>query len=160
MARRKIEQLRDEVIAAARKVCRDMAAYGVTVIGGTELRRAMSAHDAHLQSIVDSPGQWVNGSPGTSRSAAMLVTPMSGSIRRQIVDEVYSVHHLDSVGLTDSELERRLHGKHQTVSSARNWLRDKGWLIPSGFTRQSESKRDQIVWKLSPAALTKMGETR
>lgn len=154
MARRRIEQLRDDVIVAARMVAADVDAddsanrtYGVD-----ELVTALDRHDAHLQSIVDSPGQWVNGAPGTSRSAAMLVVPMSGSIRRQIVEEVYSVHRLASVGLTDNELERRLRGKHQTVSSARNWLVEAGWLRPSGFTRQSESKRDQIVWTLTTSA--------
>jgi hypothetical protein len=109
--------------------------------------------DAHIEAITDAAGAFVPGSP-TSENAARLSRLTVGSIRRRIVDEIRSIglnsSHL--FGLTDDELERRLHRPHTTVSSARNWLCQAGWLQDSFYTRQTSSGRDATVWELTPAA--------
>jgi hypothetical protein len=114
---------------------------------------AVDALDAHIEAITDAQGAFVPGS-ATSEAAAVLGRIAAGSVRRRIVDEVRSIglHSAHVMGLTDDELERRLHRAHTTVSSARNWLVHAGWLTDSGYTRRTSSGRDATVWKLTPAA--------
>lgn len=168
MARRKIETLRDDVVRAAREVSNlgtvrelNSALYvgSGLLLGGRlcALREAVDALDAYSDPIHDTPGEYVEGSPETSRDAAVMLTPRSGSLRAKVLDEVRIALFLtpDAKGLTDEELERRLKGRHQTVSSARNWLVDAGWLIDSGIRRANRSGRWAVVWALSPAARRK-----
>jgi hypothetical protein len=147
--------LEEAVIDAARAVTLTMG-YGYaheTYARLNKMRNAIQALDAHLAPITDEPGAFVPGSD-TSENAARLSRLMVGSIRRRIVDEIRSIGlnstHLH--GLTDDELERRLHRPHTTVSSARNWLCQAGWLQDSHFTRTTSSGRDATVWELTPAA--------
>lgn len=65
-------------------------------------------------------------SPLTSYAAAEVASVRAGSTRARIVAAVASAPN----GLTDAELERHLEVKHETVSSARNWLMNNGWLAP------------------------------
>lgn len=54
-------------------------------------------------------------------------------------------------GLTDSEAEHVLKRAHTTVSSARNFLAEGGWIVDSGHRRLTPSKRPAIVWVLTKA---------
>lgn len=155
MARRKIDLLRDDVIAAARRwdECLTDADHECV---DEDLHLAVDALNDYLRPIVDTPGEYVEGSPETARNAAFEAQPFTGKLRREIVDTVYSVQFFDSKGLTCEEIEHRLHGTHQTVSSAVNALMNLGWLVDSGFRRRNKSKRPAVVWHLTPAALAEM----
>lgn len=165
MARRKIETLRDAVIAAAREWERlshldpnDWSVFHEAIRSSDALHDAIAALNEYLDPIVDTPGNYVEGSPETSRNSAVAFKPLSGKVRRGIVNEIYSVHHYPSKGLSCAELMARLRQPHQTVSGAISFLTDAGWLIDSGYRRMAPSKREQVVWQLSPAGLAKMQE--
>jgi hypothetical protein len=61
-------------------------------------------------------------------------------------------------GFTDAQLEFRLNKSHQTVSSARNWLVEAGWVVDSGMRRKTLSGRKATVWMLSPAGHARLRE--
>lgn len=107
----------------------------------------------HITQITDKAGAFVPGS-STSENAAVTSRLTVGSVRRRIVDEIRAIglHSSNIIGLTDDELERRVCRPHTTVSSARNWLCNNGWLEDSGFTRMTQNRREATVWRLTPAA--------
>lgn len=113
----------------------------------------LAAYEA--TAIENTVGAYGHNSPDTSVIAAVMATPLTGSVRRRIVDEVRvaMLGVVDKTGCTDEELERLLGRKHTTVSSARNWLCNNGWLQDSGFTRLTTSLRPAIVWELTPAGV-------
>lgn len=164
MARRRMEVLRSEVIASAaswREACRSYSECyvepGGTITPTQRLIQAVDALNAFIAPIIDSPGEYVEGSPETSHNAALAATPIAGSVRRRIVDEIWSVEFwVPGLGLTDADLEHRLKAKHQTCSSARNWLVEAGWLRDSGQRKMAPSKRLQVLWVLTPAGIEKM----
>lgn len=163
MAKRRRDVLRDEVISAARRAAA-MTSYSDLMM----LRNAFDAWDAELVGIIDTPGSWVEGSPETSRNAAMSIISTTGSVRRRVVDELFILRSFigegpdsDALsGLTCDDLEHRLHRSHQTVSSAVNWLMNAGWIKDSGSVRTTRSGRDAVIWTLSSAAAERpRGET-
>lgn len=117
-----------------------------------EVIAAVTALDEHVPANItghDVP----HNDTDTSRKSAALATFTQGSARMEIVGQLASVTPLAGVGYTDEQLERRLGKSHQTVSSARNWLVKAGWVTDSGVRRRNAgSKRDAIVWTLTPAA--------
>jgi hypothetical protein len=102
--------------------------------------------------------RWVNGSPETSRGAAGLAVPVQGSARHQIIGALAHVARMSEPGYTDAQMEHLLRRSHQTVSSARNWLVEAGWVIDSGKRRMTPSHRAAVVWKLSDAGWHKLKE--
>lgn len=158
MTQRRRTQLEQQVLRAAQSV---VLRYLTTDKGvfltpdEAELVRTVEELNAHLDEVVDSPGRWVEGSPETSAAAALSL-PNSGSVRKAIIMELAMCHmasFLDTQGLTDEEIERRLRRSHQTCSSARNWLLNAGWIIDSGYRRRTSNRRDAVVWQLSPAGV-------
>ena len=116
------------------------------------LRVAVEDLRRHLEEITHAPGGFNPGSDTSEGAAIKQLSP--GSVRRRIVDEVRSAAWFSELqGLTDDELERRMHRPHHTVSSARNWLVGAGWLTDSGYRRLTVSKREAIVWTLTSAAM-------
>jgi len=116
-----------------------------------ELRQVISELDE-----LDSLDERAAFAPGSATSEA-AAWPIRGSVRRRILDECRSIGlHPHLGGLTDDELERRLGRSHTTVSSARNYLVNAGWLMDSGKVRQTRQKRDATVWTLTPAAIQRM----
>lgn len=93
---------------------------------------------------------WAEGSD-TSRQAAKLAWPTQNSTRLAIVALLANVTGLARPGYTDRQLEARLRRSHQTVSSARNWLCQAGWVEDSGI-RRSFNGRPACVWQLTEAA--------
>lgn len=156
MAKRKIDQLKDDVLATVGPLLKSWGAGDGMAALSIWVDRMTTAHDAlqaHLVPLADSAGQYVEGSPETSRNAALSILPMSGSTRRRVLDEVYSTTFYGYVGLTDEALEQRLKIKHQTLSSARNHLVNAGWLMDSGKRAVASSKRPQVAWTMTPAAV-------
>jgi hypothetical protein len=83
-------------------------------------------------------------SRSTSKNAAQKILPRTGSMRREIYNQVQRNN-----GLTDYELETLLQGKHQTVSASRRSLVVDGFLFDSGMTRKNEVGNDCIVWEIT-----------
>lgn len=96
-------------------------------------------------------GRWVEGSPETSRQAA-LVAPKG--CRYDVLMQIAA----SPTGLTDEQLEHRLKRKHQTVSAARAHLVGVGWLEDSGLRNIVDPKRPKVIWQLTPAGKTKLRE--
>ncbi len=156
---------RKQLAAAEAAVIR--AARDVVAAGGTwgrhgpwsrrykDLREAVAALDAvPLPNPEAGHGRWVEGSPETSRNAA-LVRPKG--TRWAIVLQL-SLASREQRGLTDEELERRLKAKHTTVSAARNHLVGVGWVQDSGYRRNGSAGRPAVVWELTPAATARVRE--
>jgi len=116
-----------------------------------DLRAAVLSLDSYIEAITDDPGA-ANHESWTSINAAQLSAITAGSLRRRIVDQIYLVSTSPLRGLTDDELERRLNKPHTSVSSARNWLVQRGWLIDSGDVRQTRSLRPATVWIMTDQA--------
>ena len=119
--------------------------------------------DLEATPIVDEAGAFGPNSPDTSRTAAAMAKPRSGSVRRRIVDEIrISEARRDPWvgGLTDDELELITLRKHTTISAARNSLVEAGWLEDSSYRRDTTSGRPAIVWCLTPAARTAIWHTQ
>lgn len=155
MSRRKQVEAEQAVILAARELVRRL---GNPIYDDEKvLFRAVRTLDTLAPSNgFNGPGSFVQGSPGTSRAAAISATPILRSARRQIVNEIASVSSLWPTGLSDEDLCRRLRRHHKTVSSARNWLCEKGWLTDSGARKKSASGRATILWCLTPAAQSRV----
>lgn len=157
--RRKRVQLEQAVMSAAFEFRAALAASrwdGYTIDAPTS--KAIRSLEAAVEAlaalqpddITNAPGRWVEGSPETSQAAA-LTNPRLGTVRRRIVDEFRIVANVAGPGLTIDEVEARLRGAHTTISSAINHLVQTGWLQDSGFVRLTKSKRDAVIWELTPA---------
>lgn len=155
MAQRKIVRLEQEVIRAARLVQSTTAPLSWHE-RMAELDKAILALDAHLTEISDSTGEWGNNSPGTSVDAAKQLKPISGRVRRAVVNELAldakAWNDPEHEGMTCDAIEAALGMRHTTVSSALNYLYHAGWVFDSGRTRQVRSGRWAIVWRLRPKA--------
>ena len=83
-----------------------------------------------------------------------MIRPRVGTIRRRVLLEVlYEATRPDGKpGLSDENLERRLRRPHTTVSSARNWLREQGWITDSGHRALTTSGRPAVLWRPTEAA--------
>lgn len=79
----------------------------------------------------------------TSRASARQLTKHVGKIQRRILAHILA---LGERGATDWELERDLGLRHQTASSQRRFLVQKGYLIDGKRTRATGSGRQAIVW--------------
>lgn len=158
MGRRKLAAAQAAVIKAARQVVAGWDLGGRShddVPCHVALIDAIAALDAiPLPSPEAGHGRWVEGSPETSRHAA-LVRPKG--TRWAIVLQL-SLASREQRGLTDEELERRLKAKHTTVSAARNHLVGVGWVQDSGYRRNGSAGRPAVVWELTPAATARVRE--
>lgn len=148
--RKQVAAAQAAVIAAARTV-RDT--YGRGHSGAIDaLIDAIKSLDAiELPDPAAGHGRWVEGSPETSRQAA-LVAPKG--CRYDVLMQIAA----SPAGLTDEQLEHRLKRKHQTVSAARAHLVGVGWLEDSGLRNIVDPKRPKVIWQLTPAAVAKLRE--
>lgn len=154
--RGKRKELADAVIRAAREWARDDADDIDSIVAcNAQLAAAVEAYDAYDAAVLTGAGaQWAEGSE-TSRQAAFLAAPLQATVRYEILALMVNVPPLAHPGYTDRQLEARLHGSHQTVSSARNWLCKGGWLEDSGLRRVTNG-RPAVVWQLTPAGRRKL----
>jgi hypothetical protein len=155
--RRKRVELEQAVITAARE-WRNSAGSTVTAQVVSLIAAVDALYAYEVAELTGAGARWVEGSPETSRGAAGLAVPVQGSARHRIVAALTQVPRLALPGYTDAQLEHVLGGSHQTISSARNWLCEAGWLIDSGVRRLTPSKRPAVVWKLSEAAWDRLRE--
>lgn len=163
--RKKRVELEQTVITAARKYMAAIDVHGneqAWVHGKwTALFDAVNALNGYEAAELTGAGaRWVEGSPETSRWAAGLAVPVQGSARHHIVGALSHVAELSRPGYTDEQLERRLGSSHQTVSSARNWLVEAGWVVDSGHRRLTRSGRKAVVWTLSEAGWARLTERK
>ncbi len=88
----------------------------------------------------------------TSIEAMFKAAPRAGSLRRAIVELIWSAVRLQG-GHTSDELEHRLKRPHTSVSSAVNALLQAGWVRDSGKRRPTRTTRTSaVVWELTPEA--------
>lgn len=149
--KRKREQLRENVIIAARE---DMLSGGWRHQQVHDALKALDDYDA--AELTGQGARWVEGSPETSQEAALKAAPLQFSTRSTIIHILAG--EPGHGGYTDEMLEVRMQRKHQTVSSARNWLVEAGWVRDSGLRRKTRSNREAVVWELTPAAWRKWKE--
>jgi hypothetical protein len=107
---------------------------------------------AELDAIHDSRGAANREGPDTEHEAANSLIPVSGIIRRRVLNEIAILGKA-----TDSMLERQLKGTHQTVSSARNFLMHAGWVQDSQERVIAPNGRKKILWELTPAGRRALG---
>lgn len=150
--RKKRVELQEAVIVAARNYVtsfpgsRPLKAYG-------DLCDAVKELDSHEAAALTGQGaRWVRGAPETSRESAVRATPIQGSTRYRIIKVLASTPS----GHTDEDLEQIIGGRHQTVSSARNWLVEAGWVRDTGLRAQTKAGRDAVLWEITPAGKTAM----
>jgi hypothetical protein len=141
MTRRKRDELRENVIIAARE---DMLSGGWKHQAVHDAVRALDAYEA--APITGAGARYVHGSPETSAAAAGLAAVVQKSARYEVV------RFLEHRGRTDDELESLTGRPHQTISSARNWLVQAGWVQDSGNRHKTRSGRPAVVWVLTRAA--------
>ncbi len=165
MRKRRVE-LEQAVIATARDcvaMCSTWNGLGPPKVQEyfKRLETALTYLNEHEAAELTGAGaRWVEGSPETSRWAAGLAVPVQGSARHHIVGALSHVAELSRPGYTDEQLERRLGSSHQTVSSARNWLVEAGWVVDSGHRRLTRSGRKAVVWTLSEAGWARLTERK
>lgn len=165
--RKKRVELEQAVIAAARANRRANATYaneGGADNYANQIAAAYALDDAivaldnyEAAELTGEGAPWARGSE-TSRTAASLAVPVQASAREQIIAFLCAVPPMAHPGYTDEQLERRLNRPHQTVSSARNWLVNNGWVRDSGERRPTRNGRMAVVWQLTPAGLAKLKE--
>lgn len=140
------------VIAAARTFVAKRSTWHPDGDEFAALVEALQSLDAiELPDPAAGHGRWVEGSPETSRQAA-LVAPKG--CRYDVLMQIAA----SDVGLTDEQLEHRLKRKHQTVSAARAHLVGVGWLEDSGLRNVVDPRRPKVIWRLTPAGKTKLRE--
>ena len=85
----------------------------------------------------------------TQQEAAVLIYPSSGSFRRNVLNAIVQA---DPYGMTDEEIQDRLHMNPSTQRPRRVELVEQGWVEDSGRRRTTQSGRSAVVWVLTPAA--------
>lgn len=112
------------------------------------LARGVSAVDPGA----DGPGAAHRGARRTSSAAAAAAEPRTGTNRRAVLDAVAAVaRDVQTVGLTDVEIQRATGISPNSARPRRVELVDGGWLADSGITREHFG-REHTVWVLSDKA--------
>lgn len=91
--------------------------------------------------------------PDTSRAAAELVQPKSGTQRMRVLAAIAAASTMSPglIGLTDAEIESRLELSGNSVRPRRGELVDAGWVEDSGVRREHGHSGLGIVWRLTEA---------
>lgn len=88
-----------------------------------------------VQHRMDLDGDGAHNCTDTSIIASKL--PGKASLRRQVLNLLLVQYGYHGDGLTTAEVEERLKRKHQSVSSAMNFLAERGLVGDSGLRRRS-----------------------
>jgi hypothetical protein len=125
----------------------------VAAIAASGRRTAPINRGAALpQPDADGPGAARSGARRTSKAAAVLAEPRTGTARRAILDAVSAVaRDVQTVGLTDVEIQRATGLLPNSARPRRVELVDGGWLADSGRTREHHG-REHTVWVLTEKA--------
>jgi hypothetical protein len=92
----------------------------------------------------------------TSRTAADLIAPEAGSLRRSVLVELYRRRNNPVPGATCDQMQRILKREHATVSPIFTFLRDTGWIVDSGERAITRAGRPAKVWVLAPGTIPKL----
>ena len=99
---------------------------------------------AHKRKPVESNGIRVSARhPETSVRAAQKAFPKSGTKKKIIYDLIVNA---GVNGMCDHELEIKTGYRHESTSATRNTLMNDGWIIDSGFRRETPQGNPAIVW--------------
>jgi len=82
--------------------------------------------------------------PKTSK--AIVEKIREGTIQDAVLTLFVNLYHAGGIGATDDEVEVALRRSHQSVSSARNTLVKRGYLVDSGYTRPNRYGNMAIRW--------------
>jgi hypothetical protein len=137
------------VIEAASKLVRGQRHLWVDDIGPTLRRQLVEAVDALGALDLEVPDAVRTGDNNpclTSSEAAEWMRDKAGDLAGRVFVAILKAHRGGGTGLTTEQVERALGGKHQTVSPRVTELRDKGFIVDSGFRRLTASGRKAIVW--------------
>ena len=85
-----------------------------------------------------------NDAPETSK--AIVEKIREGTIQDAVLTLFVNVYRAGGIGATDDETEVALRRSHQSVSSARNTLVKRGYLVDSGYTRPNRYGNMAIRW--------------
>lgn len=95
------------------------------------------------------PGRVHRAGPDTEREAAGSVAPVTGALRRRVLDLLTDA---GALGLTDDEGGRLLGGDRLTFGRRRNELARVGLVVDSGRRRRNPNGRSAVVWVTAEAA--------
>lgn len=114
----------------------------------------MGEWDAHVKEVViptlkDAEFRVGRDAPATSKAVEPRIR--EGSLQERLLR---LFDQWPQVGFTDDELETITGLTHQSVSACRNTLMRKGLIEASGFTRETRSGNEAIVWRRSPVEVT------
>jgi hypothetical protein len=125
----------------------------VTAVAASGRRTSPLARGvAALSPDASGAGKARTGARETSRSAAVLAEPRTGTNRRAVLDAVAAVaRDPRTVGLTDVEIQRATGLNPNSARPRRVELVDGGWLADSGRTREHFG-REHTVWVLTDKA--------
>lgn len=79
----------------------------------------------------------------TSRDAAAKILPALGTLRRKVLE---ALQYSGAEGMTDEEMQGRLHLTGSTQRPRRVELVAAGLVVDSGKRRAAESGRNAVVW--------------
>lgn len=85
--------------------------------------------------------------PPTSHQAAERVWPRSGTQRATVLMLLYDTY---PGGLTDEEMQTRLHMNPNTQRPRRGELVKQGWVRDAGYKRETRGGDPAIVWTYRP----------
>jgi len=158
--RTKRTELADDIIRQARAF-RDACDDGLGLAANTdaylcwvELSKALDEYDGLEPGSIEVTSHTANAAgPDTQHAAAELIRPAQHSLRQRMLSN-YRIRAGFNDGCTDSEMEYITKRAHTSVSSARNFLANTGWIADSGRRRLTPSGREAIVWVLTRAGMT------
>ena len=102
----------------------------------------------------DAEGMARRNGPTTSQLAAWALFPRSGTQRRLVLDAFVEA---GPDGLTyDEAVKATGLGTYDRVGPRVRELRDGGWIIDSGYVRDSDLGEDSAVWILTPVAYERL----
>lgn len=152
--RKKRVELEQKVIAAAFawKLAKVAALTPADPADETLIEAIEALDQCRVAELTGVGARWAEGSD-TSRLAASMAFPTQASTRREIIALLAQVG-----AASDRMMETALRRTHQTVSSARNWLVEAGWVRDSGRRVRQQNGRLAALWVLTDAAIVKIRE--
>jgi hypothetical protein len=136
----------------ARRVAAEVDGFVVAVAASGRRTAPLARGVSAAGPGADGPGKVRSDGSRTSAAAAKLAEPRSGTNRRAVLDAVAAVaRDVQTVGLTDVEIQRATGLNPNSARPRRVELVDGGWLADSGRTREHYG-REHTVWVLTDKA--------
>jgi hypothetical protein len=123
----------------------------VSAEGGTLFDPDFGLKPHQRTRLISLSGKVRRDHPDTSKQAARLIAPKSGSDRERVLQTVLATWYSEH-GRTDEELQDILGMDPSTERPRRVELVEGGWLEDSGKRRPTRSGRQAIVWQVTDDA--------